>query len=393
MSESIDSQPDQDADVAVANWPTPSARTLDPGVPRLLHAAILQGLKSTRELLATGPSSMVIVSDCGDSRGAAKVIGTAATAFGKSLARENARDPLRVNVIADDLTDPQNIRLLRFLAGDGASFVTGQAFGPRCLPIAAPAPVPDWELASGSWILVSGGAGAIGEAIVRRLHGAGHRILIGHVRSEPAIRLARDVDPSGATCVPVPLDLQSFDPASLRSSALGSYLDDLGGVVLCGGWNRTHRFDGTDTAEWEKTLRINFTGAIDVVSSIIAERDAPLAVVAIGSESCRIGDAGRAVYAAAKAAVASYLSELAAITPGLFAMTVAPGPIDTELMRSTYPSPAAADVGIAKLRKLVPLGRLGVPDDIAEAVAFAISDHGWSLNGQLLSVGGGITMQ
>jgi NAD(P)-dependent dehydrogenase (short-subunit alcohol dehydrogenase family) len=262
--------------------------------------------------------------------------------------RETAREPRRVNVVADDLADPQNQRLVQFLAGPGSSFITGQVFGLRCGPIAIPSPAPNWNLAPGSWILVSGGAGFIGEAIVRTLHRAGYRILIGYLRPERAAKLAHDIDPTGTTCRCVPLDVESVDADTVHTSPIGSHLDELAGIVLCGGWNRTHRFSATDPAEWERTLRTNFTGAAQLVASAIENRRAPLAVVAIGSESSRIGDRGRAVYAAAKAALASHLSELAARNPRVFAMTVAPGPVDTELMRSTYPSPEAAEVGIEK---------------------------------------------
>jgi 3-oxoacyl-[acyl-carrier protein] reductase len=77
----------------------------------------------------------------------------------------------------------------------------------------------------------------------------------------------------------------------------------------------------------------------------------------------------------------------------LRATTVSPGPIDTPLLHQTHGTLERAERGIAKLEALVPLGRLGLAEEVADAVSFVFSPAGACLGGELLSVGGGITMQ
>ena len=76
---------------------------------------------------------------------------------------------------------------------------------------------------------------------------------------------------------------------------------------------------------------------------------------------------------------------------GILANSVAPGPIDTSMLRYTFASPEQAEHVIGKLRRLVPVGRLGEPGEVAEAVRFLISDSSF-VAGQQLSVGGGVSM-
>ena len=68
-----------------------------------------------------------------------------------------------------------------------------------------------------------------------------------------------------------------------------------------------------------------------------------------------------------------------------------PGPIDTTLLRHAFEDPEAAEEAIAKLTRLVPLRRLGQPEEVAAAVRYLVSE-GDHVTGQQLGVGGGVVM-
>jgi NAD(P)-dependent dehydrogenase (short-subunit alcohol dehydrogenase family) len=115
--------------------------------------------------------------------------------------------------------------------------------------------------------------------------------------------------------------------------------------------------------------------------------------VGITSESAKVGDIGHAPYAATKAALNSFLKTIVREygRAGIRASSVAPGPIDTAMLRYTFGSAQLAEQAIAKLVRLAPAGRLGRPDEVAAAVRFLCSD-GEFVAGEHLSVGGGVSM-
>ena len=116
--------------------------------------------------------------------------------------------------------------------------------------------------------------------------------------------------------------------------------------------------------------------------------------IGITSDSAKLGDVGHAPYAAAKGGLASFLKTIVREhgRHGIRAVSVAPGPIDTPMLRSTFDTPEEAEVAIEKMRRLVPLRRIGRPEEVAAAVRFLCSDSEY-IAGEHLSVGGGVSMQ
>jgi 2-hydroxycyclohexanecarboxyl-CoA dehydrogenase len=372
-----------------------SARGAAPFDPLGAHAAILEGVEAAAQLLQaereSGLRSLVLIAD-DDGSATAAMVASFAAGFGKTLARELARAGMRVNAVGGDLTEERSVAAsASFLLSNEAAFITGQSFGSAGARLAAPQSRPKQVPASG-WLLVSGGAGAIGSAVTRRLHRDGWKILIGHRGRTDADELARSLSSDASTCCTVSLDVE--DLGQIEAFDPGQVIDEpLAGVVMCSGWNLTHPFWLSEAAEWDRTLRINFTGPALLARQLVRAKS-PGIVVAIGSEAGRAGDAGRAVYAGAKAAIARFTAELSARYDTIRAITVAPGPVDTPLLRGTHGEDAAeVEKGLEKLARLIPLGRMGLPDEIAAAVSFATSPAGQAVDGEIISVGGGITMQ
>lgn len=243
--------------------------------------------------------------------------------------------------------------------------------------------------------VVTGGGGGIGEAICRALHADGWSVAVGYVTRERAEKLASELDSADAPAVAVPLDMT--DPEQIRDS-VGLLLATHGAidaVVFNGGVAHGAYFVDTTERAWELETEVNFLGPALVthlcLPGMIARGEGVF--VGVTSDSSKVGDVRHAPYAAAKAALSSFLRSIVREygERGVRASCVAPGPIDTPMLRYTFDSAEAAEASIAKLTRLIPLGRLGAPSEVAAAVRFLCSD-GEFVAGEHLSVGGGVTM-
>jgi len=162
-------------------------------------------------------------------------------------------------------------------------------------------------------------------------------------------------------------------------------------IVNCAGWDETHRFTDTDRPFWERVLAINLLGVVAVTHAFLAamiERGGGGRIVNVASDAGRVGSSGEAVYAGAKGGVIAFTKSLARETArhAITANAVCPGPTDTPLFRAQPEKLQQA------LERAVPMGRLGTPADVAEAIAYFASDGAGFVTGQVLSVSGGLTM-
>ncbi|GGG17736.1 3-oxoacyl-ACP reductase [Caldovatus sediminis] len=244
--------------------------------------------------------------------------------------------------------------------------------------------------------LVTGGARGIGEGIAWRLAEAGHPVVLADVLpqvAETAARLAAAGHPARAVTMDVSNDAQ----VAALPRALGDWWERLGVVVNNAGISPKAP-DGLPrpvaampAEEWRRVLEVNLTGAFLVSRACIP----PLRargwgrIVMITSQAARTrATIAGAHYAAAKSGLMGLARSLAGeLGPdGITVNCVAPGRIATPMAEG-----AAAGVNDRMLRA-IPVGRLGTPRDVAEAVAFLASDGASYLNGATLDVGGGSFM-
>jgi 2-hydroxycyclohexanecarboxyl-CoA dehydrogenase len=162
------------------------------------------------------------------------------------------------------------------------------------------------------------------------------------------------------------------------------------GLVNCAGISVVGRFADSREAEWRKLVDINFIAPLTACQAVLphmVENGEGGAIVNITSDSARVGAAGEAVYAGTKGGLAAFSKSLAQEV-GRFGITVncvSPGIVATPM------SSPNAEL-IAKLVKKVPMKRVGLPADIAGAVVFLLNPQASYITGQVLSVGGGLTM-
>lgn len=233
--------------------------------------------------------------------------------------------------------------------------------------------------------LVTGGSSNIGWACVRQL-AADHDVVIADVKAPT------DALPAGARYLP--LDITD---AQACAQVLADAAGDAGLAVLVHSAAITAPvapIERIATAEWRRLIDVNLTGAFLVAQAAIPHlRRAQGAAVMIASRAGRTGHAAlnaspsgtKAHYAASKAALLSLVKSLAIeLAPdGVRVNAVVPGSIEGAMIpRERWPELAAR----------IPLGRLGTPDEVAEAVRWLCTDAARYVTGHALDVNGGTWM-
>ncbi|MEW6321441.1 MAG: 3-oxoacyl-[acyl-carrier-protein] reductase [Acidobacteriota bacterium] len=143
-------------------------------------------------------------------------------------------------------------------------------------------------------------------------------------------------------------------------------------------------------ADWDEVLATNLTGAFTLCQAAVKPmiRARYGRIVTVSSVVGQMGNAGQVNYAASKAGLIGFSKALAreVASRGITVNAVAPGMVETDMTR------ALAERAQADWAGQIPLGRLGVPADIAAAVAFLASDEASYITGQVLAVNGGMYM-
>ena len=229
--------------------------------------------------------------------------------------------------------------------------------------------------------IVTGAARGIGEAIARRLHKGGYRVVLADVADASPV-----ADELGDGALAVELDVRNL---SSWEALLGELDDDVYALVNNAARTEFRSFWEVDVDEWDDVLATNLRGTYlgcRVVGATLRERGAGR-IVNLAS------DAGQAAsgrsgphYAASKAGVISVTrraaTELAA--HGVTVNAIAPAAIDGPLARAVLTDEKLPHI---------PAGRLGRPEEVAALVAFLLSDEAGYITGATLDINGGVLMR
>lgn len=234
--------------------------------------------------------------------------------------------------------------------------------------------------------LVTGGSGAIGAAICRRLASAGHHVFIqAHTNLAIAQRLAAELIAGGASAEALCFDATDTDASRAAVETLLTR-GPIQIIVHNAGVHDDAPFPGMSPQQWHRAIDVSLHGFYNVIQplSLPMIRTRWGRIITITSVAGLIGNRGQVNYSAAKGALHAATRALAleTATRGITVNAVAPGLIDTHMTHGLFDQ--------ATIDRLVPMKRAGRPEEVAGLVGYLASDEAAYITGQIFSVNGGM---
>jgi 3-oxoacyl-[acyl-carrier protein] reductase len=231
--------------------------------------------------------------------------------------------------------------------------------------------------------LVTGSSRGIGRAIALRLAKDGFAVTL-HCRSgiDEARKVASEIGKA-----PILL----FDVRD-RAAAKAAHVADVAangayyGVVVNAGIARDNTFAALSDEDWDEVLDTSLGGFYNVMRPLVmpmVRAKSGGRIVVLSSVSGVMGNRGQVNYSAAKAGLAGAAKALAVelATRRITVNCVAPGPVATDMI---------AEASLEEMLKVVPMGRVGTPEEVAATVAFLMSDEAGYITRQVIGVNGGM---
>jgi NAD(P)-dependent dehydrogenase (short-subunit alcohol dehydrogenase family) len=248
---------------------------------------------------------------------------------------------------------------------------------------------------SGKTALVTGGSRGIGFMIAQGLLDAGVRVFISSRKAEELEAAAEKLRQSGE-CQAIPADLSSPEGARALGEAVRSRTDELSILVNNAGASWGAPLEEFPASGWDRVMHTNVEGVFHLTVSLLpalraaATEEDPARVVNIGSvDGIRPPSMESYSYGASKAAVHMLTRHLAKrlATEHITVNAIAPGPFESKMMAFML----ADEESRRAVEAMVPLGRIGRPDDAAGLTIFLCSRAGSYLTGAVVPLDGGIT--
>jgi len=230
--------------------------------------------------------------------------------------------------------------------------------------------------------LVTGGSGGIGAAICRELARGGFDVIVhANTRLEAAQAIAREIGSQEAVAFDV------ADAAAARAAIERLVAETpIQVVVNNAGIHDDAAFPAMRPEQWQRVIDVSLNGFFNVTQPLVMPmvRTRWGRIVSVTSVAAQIGNRGQVNYAAAKGALHAASRSLARElgSRGITVNCVSPGLIGTRMSDGAFDE--------AFVQRMVPLGRMGRPEDVAAAVAFLASDAAGYITGQVVPVNGGM---
>jgi len=234
--------------------------------------------------------------------------------------------------------------------------------------------------------IVTGGSRGIGRAIAVDLAAHGYRMVITYKANDEAaaetLRLIREAGGQGEA---VKFDVGNAAEAEGAVNDLVGRLERIDVLVNNAGVTADGLFLMMSRRDWNAVIDTTLHGFFNMTKPVLRKmlRRKSGSIVSLSSVSALVGNRGQANYAAAKAGLiaASRVLSFEVARLGVRVNVVAPGLVDTDMIR---------DAPMEHIKQMIPMGRIGRPEEVAKVIRFLCSDDASYITGQVISVNGGM---
>jgi 3-oxoacyl-[acyl-carrier protein] reductase len=244
---------------------------------------------------------------------------------------------------------------------------------------------------AGKTAMVTGGSRGIGRACVQRLAAEGARVaFIYQSHQDAAEALVQELQSAPAEVRPFQADVRNLAQAHQIADQLFEEWKAIDVLVNSAGIVQDGLLGAMTEEQWHNVIAVNLSGAYNychaVTQPMMMQRRG--SIVNLSSTAADFPSRGQANYAASKGGVNGLTRALAKeLAPrNIRVNAVAPGMIETDM------SQAVRSLAGAQIKQIIPLKRIGQPEEVAAAVAFLASDEASYLTGQILHVDGGVSL-
>ncbi|XJZ28563.1 elongation factor P 5-aminopentanone reductase [Bacillota bacterium Lsc_1132] len=232
--------------------------------------------------------------------------------------------------------------------------------------------------------LITGASGGIGRAAALKLAAKGYSLYLHFNQNLASIKsLLAELEEFDGEFIPVQGDLSKAD----GFKKIASQIFSLHAIVHCGGNSHYGMLADLDLETVEQLMRIHVISPMMITKELLPNliRNRSGSIVFISSIWGQTGAACEAAYSAAKGAQISFVKALCKeLAPsGIRVNAIAPGAVDTAMLGQF------TSEEIKVLHQEIPMGRLGLPEEIADSISFLLSDESSYITGQVLAVNGG----
>jgi 3-oxoacyl-[acyl-carrier protein] reductase len=243
---------------------------------------------------------------------------------------------------------------------------------------------------TGKVALVTGAAQGIGKAVALLLARNGADLVVSDINLEKAQETAKEIQAIGRKALAVKVDVANLRDVERMVQAVLEQLHQIDILVNNAGITRDKLILRMTEEDWDAVLDVNLKGTFNCTKVVIRHMSKQKSgkIVNIASVVGEMGNAGQANYSASKAGVIGFTKTIARefAQRGINVNSIAPGYVETP-MTNALPEKVKEE-----LKRMIPMERLGRPEDIAEAVLFLVSASSNYITGQVLNVNGGIYM-
>jgi len=243
---------------------------------------------------------------------------------------------------------------------------------------------------SGRVALVTGGSQGIGRACALKLAQSGATVAVAARNQQKLNELVGQIETAGGKAGVFPIDVGNEEQVKSAFRAVIAQFGKIDILVNNAGITHDQLVMRMKRADWDSVLNTNLTSAYlctqQAIGSMLKQRWGR--IINITSIFGQMGQAGQANYAASKAGLIGLTMAIAREvgSRSITCNAVAPGFIDTAM------TSGLGDDFKENAVKMIPLGRVGSPEDVANAVAFLASDEASYITGHVLNVNGGMLM-